>query len=177
MSLINAQPPLDAEALAKAEARLGVSLPESYRRLLRQHNGARLTGYAFGYDPDLAPQGYDPSQDGIEVSELFGIGVAQAGPGNLLDLGWACHQLLAESGRHLPPEWIWIGRTEHDDELFLAVEGPLSGAVFLLYARDEFFEEDFEALFDAQGRLAFPEELMISHDIARFWHGAVRKDG
>lgn len=159
--------------LDAAAASLGQPLPESYRRFLLAHNGGRLEGWAFGYDPDLAPPGYDPAEDGIELSELFGIGdAASAHPANLLIQAKALHQSLATEGKQLPADWIWIGRTAHEDEIFLSTSGKHAGSVYLLYARDEYFEEDFAELFDKQGKLAEPDDLMLSKDFGRFWAGA-----
>lgn len=164
-------PALNEAALAAAEASLGTPLPESYRQFLLAHNGGLLEGMAFGYDPDLAPPGYDPGEDGIEVSELFGLGVGGP-PGNLLSQAKSLHLSLGAEGKHLPADWIWIGRTAHEDELFLSTSGKTAGAVYLLYARDEYFEEDFAELFDAKGKLAYPEDLMLSKNFSRFMASA-----
>ena len=164
-------PPLDAEQFARAEAELSCSLPESYRRFLLQSNGGLVSGWYFSYDPDLAPEGFLPAEDGIEIAEFFGIGEGQ--PGNLLVKAKACHRELASAGKQLPENWIWIARSVHDDELFLAVSGRDAGSLYLLFARDEYFAEDFNELFDAKGRLEEPADLLISRDFQRFLHGAV----
>ncbi|HEY9841984.1 MAG: SMI1/KNR4 family protein [Candidatus Sericytochromatia bacterium] len=164
--------PLDAGQLALTEAELDCSLPESYRSFLLQNNGGLVSGWYFSYDPDLAPEGFLPAEDGIEVAEFFGIGEGQ--PGNLLTQARACHRELAKMGKHLPENWIWIARTVHDDELFLAVSGRDTGNLYLLFARDEYFAEDFNELFDAKGRLEEPADLLISRDFQRFLHGAVQ---
>lgn len=163
---------LSASSLAEAEATLG-ELPPAYRQFLLAHNGLKPSG-GFCYDSDLAPEGFSPTEDAIEVDVLFGVGASSQaqGTGDLLIQARACHQALAKDGKTLPAEWICVGRTIDDDELFLALSGPDAGCVYLLYARDEYFADDFAELFDAQGSLAYPEDLMLSRDFQRFLHSA-----
>lgn len=164
---------LSHAALSAAESALGGELPPGYRQFLLAHNGLKPSG-GFCYDPDLAPEGFSPTEDAIEVAVFYGVGAdSQArGTGDLLTQAKACHQALAREGKSLPAEWIRIGRTIDDDELFLALGGPDAGSVYLLYARDEYFAEDFAELFDAKGHLACPADLMLSRDFQRFLHSA-----
>lgn len=174
--LTHSLPPLTPAQLEEAEASLGIHLPATYRQFLLQHNGGRLQNWHFCYDAELAPDGFLPEEDSIEIETFFGIGSngSATEPGNLLEKARACHQALAITGKFLPDNWIWIGQTVHDDELMLAVAGPDAGCLYLLYARDEYFADDFNSFFDAKGRLEYPEDLMISRDIQRFLNSAVQ---
>ncbi len=174
MKLSHSLTALNEAALQQAEASLGLNFPESYRQFLLNSNGGRLEDWRFGYDPDLAPEGYSFEEDAIEVSEFFGIGESTPSQqvANLLTQAKACHHALAAQGKHLPESWIWIARTADDDELFLSLSGPEAGSIYLLHARDEFFEEDFDELFDSKGQLEYPEDLKLSSDFQRFMHSA-----
>lgn len=177
MKLEHSLPALTEAALTSAESRLGCSLPESYRRFLRLHNGGFLNGWRFGYDPDLAPEGYSFAEDAIEISEFFALGESEDSkplkqPASLFTQAKACHTALAKSGKKLPDNWLWIARTSDEDEIFLSVAGADAGSVYLLHARDEFFAEDFDELFNAKGQLEFPEDLQIAADFQRFLSSA-----
>lgn len=156
--------PLDSDRLAAFEAEVG-PLPAGYRTFLTHSNGGRATEMVCQYDSELCPDDYDPAFDGLEINEFFGLGTGER---PLENQARALHRQLAQENKQLPPEWIWIGSTVHDDALMLAISGAEAGAVFLLFACDEFFSEDFDALF-VRGRLE-TEDLLVSKDFTRFLH-------
>ena len=93
-------PPLTNAMLAKAERRLGVTLPAELVALLRAQNGGYTRGFAF---PTHEPTSW--AEDHVLLDELFGIGTD--GGASILDTAY----MTEEWG--LPPGQVLLSGDGH----------------------------------------------------------------
>lgn len=104
MDIDSGNPPLTDEMVARAEQRLGVSLPTELIALLRVRNGGYTRGFVY---PTTEPTSW--AEDHVPLDELYGIGDGSGEPG-LYDINTTAY-MTEEWG--LPPRQVLLAGDGH----------------------------------------------------------------
>ncbi|MDI1445706.1 SMI1/KNR4 family protein [Polyangium sp. 6x1] len=147
MEITDRGEPLSEQALQELEEKLGVRLPEPYRRFLQEYNGGRP-------DPDILDIAGAPFM-GADVKEFFGLGREYESE----DLLWNNEEWKRAS---LGDDVLAIARDSGGSLFGIVTEGEQRGRVYYFdyYASWEpyFVASDFDSLLQ-QLRPLTPEEL------------------
>ena len=145
--------PLSEQSLQELEEKLGVRLPEPYRRFLQEYNGGRP-------EPDILDIA-GASFGGASVREIFGVGTER----KCGDLLWNKETLDGA----VAEDWLPIADDSSGDIYCIVTKGEDRGHVYFLdyYASWEayFVASDFDA-FLQKLRPWTPEELAEIEELA-----------
>ena len=145
--------PLSEQALQELEEKLGVRLPEPYRRFLQEFNGGRP-------EPDVLDIPGAPFVR-VSVREFFGVGK----DAEVYELLW----LLEERRASLGDDVLAIACDSSGDLYGIVTKGEQRGRVYFFdyYANWEpyFVASDFDS-FLQQLRARTPEELALIEKLA-----------
>jgi cell wall assembly regulator SMI1 len=119
-------PPLHESDIAKAEHRMGVTLPDDYRQFLLRHNGGRP-------DRNVFPVVGDPLNDTGIINWLYSIE-----DGDVYDL---VGNAEIYKGR-MPAELLPIGLDPFGNQICLALAGPNKGRVYFWDHEEEVGEDE-----------------------------------